>query len=393
MNLSNLKSEVLGASKSSTLLDRLASMPIPNLRDENFRFTSPPNLEAALTKISPQPEIAFEYPEVITDRLAVSSEAWNFDLAQEVSEGFAGLDFWQGDYLALWAETHAKNFSFIGSQENKPSWRRSLDFFSESGSSLFSRRIVHVGAGDTLNWVELQAGSSTVENGLVVAETQIVLEEGASLDWTQFQNWPKTIEHYSRYLIILKKDARMKYCAIHRGGRKGQNLYRTHSGSGAIIDFEAAIHIDGRRHFDCWVDNYHDAPAASTAVRVNSLASDQAKIVFNANLKISPKAPGTEAHQKSKSLLLSSQSSVEVMPKLEIAIDDVKVSHGASVSSLDENQLFYLRSRGFSEEAAKRLLLEAFLLPALEGLNSSAERTYWIDKLEISTTEELSIWK
>jgi len=397
LNLQSLKSIDAEPFDRQAALQLLGRLQVPSLKDENFRFTSLPNLASYLTS-EPGANVAasnlstdvLDYPEAFTDKAQSRLSSWDPQLAQEWGDKFRNLAFWQNDYLAAWADAHARQSSGIDSSDGES--RRSLEFF-EGTRGLFSRRQVRVRAGESMKWIEIMLGASQEAGGLIVGVTQILVEESGSLDWIQIQDWPEQAEHYGRYLIILEKNASLKYRAIHRGGRKGQNLIRTDSAEGARIDLEAAIHLDGRRQFDYWVDNYHDAEKTQTNVRVNSIATDQAKIIFNANLKLSSKAKGTEARQKSRSFLLSPRASIEVMPKLEIAIDDVKVSHGASVSNLDENQIFYLRSRGLSEEQAKSLLIEAFMLPTLRALGSNDEARYWAHRLNISSAEETDLWK
>jgi Fe-S cluster assembly protein SufD len=90
--------------------------------------------------------------------------------------------------------------------------------------------------------------------------------------------------------------------------------------------------------------------------------------VFNGKVIVHPQASGTDAHQLNRNLLLSKSAEVDTKPQLEIYADDVKCTHGATVGQLDEEQVFYLRSRGIEEGVAKSLLVYAFARDVIERI-------------------------
>ena len=95
---------------------------------------------------------------------------------------------------------------------------------------------------------------------------------------------------------------------------------------------------------------------------------DRARAVFQGRIVVHPKAQKADGHQLSKALLLSDRAEIDTKPELEIYADDVKCSHGAAVGDLDREALFYLRSRGIPEAAARNLLIEAFLAEAIQEI-------------------------
>ena len=94
----------------------------------------------------------------------------------------------------------------------------------------------------------------------------------------------------------------------------------------------------------------------------------KARARFDGRIIVNQDAQKTEAYQTNRNLLLSENAVVETLPQLEIYADDVKCSHGATVGYLDENEQFYMRSRGISLEEARRLQMLSFLSPVMEGL-------------------------
>ena len=110
------------------------------------------------------------------------------------------------------------------------------------------------------------------------------------------------------------------------------------------------------------------------------IISDDATAVFNGKIFVQPQAQKTNAYQSNKNILLSEGASVNTKPQLEIFADDVKCSHGCTVGQMDEEGLFYLRSRGISEDTARSLLIHAFAMDILEHIKPAILRSY-VDKL------------
>ncbi|MCZ6609155.1 MAG: SufD family Fe-S cluster assembly protein, partial [Alphaproteobacteria bacterium] len=94
--------------------------------------------------------------------------------------------------------------------------------------------------------------------------------------------------------------------------------------------------------------------------------------VFQGLVRVAPKAIGTDARQKNQALLLSDRASADTKPELEILADDVKCTHGATVSDLDADGLFYLMARGLSEAEARRLLIAGFIGDVIDRFDHGA---------------------
>ena len=110
------------------------------------------------------------------------------------------------------------------------------------------------------------------------------------------------------------------------------------------------------------------------------ILDDQASGVFNGKIYVRYQAQKTNAYQSNKNILLSDAASINTKPQLEIFADDVKCSHGCTIGRLDDENLFYLRSRGISENVARSLLLHGFAVDILEKIKPAPIREY-VDKL------------
>lgn len=140
------------------------------------------------------------------------------------------------------------------------------------------------------------------------------------------------------------------------------------AGEGAELDLTGVYACCGEQKVDFRITVKHLCAGCVSHQLFKGLAEDEARVKFEGLVYVAAGAEKTEALQENHSLLLSENAFVQSSPQLEIYADDVVCSHGATVGSLDENEQFYMRSRGISLEEARRLQILSFLSPILEGL-------------------------
>lgn len=140
------------------------------------------------------------------------------------------------------------------------------------------------------------------------------------------------------------------------------------AGEGAELDLTGVYACCGEQKVDFRITVRHLCAGCVSHQLFKGLAEDEARVKFEGLVYVAAGAEKTEALQENHSLLLSENAFVQSSPQLEIYADDVVCSHGATVGSLDENEQFYMRSRGISLEEARRLQILSFLSPVLDGL-------------------------
>ena len=132
-------------------------------------------------------------------------------------------------------------------------------------------------------------------------------------------------------------------------------------GQGAESDMLGLIFGEGEQQFDFHTLQGHHAPDTRSDLLYKSALDDRSHSTFTGIISIGKDAPRSEAYQANRNLLLSSGARADTEPKLEILIDDVaRCTHGATVGPVDEEQLFYLRSRGMDKQTATRMIVEGF---------------------------------
>ena len=132
------------------------------------------------------------------------------------------------------------------------------------------------------------------------------------------------------------------------------------------------------------VDMHHQKPHCNSRQLFKGIAGGAAKVDFYGKINVAQDAQKTEAYQENHNLLISDDAKVDTKPQLEIYADDVKCSHGATIGRLNEEEQFYMRSRGITLEDARVLQMISFISPVLENIKDEAEREDMMQRLENS---------
>jgi len=193
------------------------------------------------------------------------------------------------------------------------------------------------------------------------AVTEVVTERGAVLDHYRLQEESDLAFHIASTEIHQERDSRYFSCAISLGGEIAR-----HNLNVAVADENVETTIDGlyvvagRQHTDSHMVIDHQKPHSNSFQLYKGILDGKARAVFNGKVFVREGALLTDARQLNKNLLLSAEAHVDTKPELEIFADDVKCSHGATVGQLEDEELFYLASRGIPQEQARALLTYGF---------------------------------
>ena len=146
------------------------------------------------------------------------------------------------------------------------------------------------------------------------------------------------------------------------------------TGEGAEANIYGAYVCGGEEKVKIAVDMYHDVPHCNSRQLFKGIAGGESRVDFYGKIIVAQDAQRTEAYQENHNLLLSDKAKVDTKPQLEIYADDVKCSHGATIGRLNEEEQFYMRSRGISLEDAKVLQMISFIAPVLENVQDETQR-------------------
>lgn len=191
---------------------------------------------------------------------------------------------------------------------------------------------------------------------------EIYLGAGAELNHYKFQNEACKAAHIAFNAVRIKRNGVYNGFCLQKGADLGRNETRVQLlEEEAKAEVNAAYLMNGWATLDTTTDIEHLAEKTYSSQLIKGVVGGEAKGVFQGKIRIAPNAQKTEGRQLHKALLLSDTAEIDVKPELEIYADDVKCSHGAASGELDQEQLFYLRSRGIGEEEARQMLIDAYL--------------------------------
>lgn len=227
------------------------------------------------------------------------------------------------------------------------------------GTASHLRVIVELCAGARLQLIETFTGGDG--QALSVQATQLFVAEGSSLEHTRLFECAADAALVDQLEANVGRDASYRQALFMLGGRvlrSSQRLQLRGSGAEAVLD--GLFVVDGSRQADLYTVIDHQGPRTRSRERVHGVASGRGRAAFNGRILVGPAATGSDSSQASRNLLLSPTAEINARPQLEILTDEVKCSHGATVGSLDPDQLFYLLSRGIDPESARGILTFAF---------------------------------
>lgn len=183
--------------------------------------------------------------------------------------------------------------------------------------------------------------------------------------------------------IVLEQDARLSIVILAMPGTDcSLPLEVVLSGRGASADISGAYICGGDEKIRISVNLRHEVPDCSSRQLFKGIAGGRSSVDFYGKITVVKDAQRTEAYQENHNILLSDYAKVNTRPQLEIYADDVKCSHGATIGRLNEEEQFYMRSRGISLEDARVLQMISFLSPVLDTVGDTELREHKTVELE-----------
>ena len=376
----------------------------PSTKDEAWRFTSvaplvrtafqtpppggrpAPELLAATTFGSAWdgPRVVFVngalVPELSSPRLpeglritslkeAVGDDAMEAHLAPEADERSAFTSLNQ----ALWEDGAVVRVA-PGAVLAAPVHLVFLSGPAETPTMSHPRNLVLLGPRSQLTLVESYGGPEG-QAYLTNSLTQVALEEGAVLDHYRLQQEGTAAFHVGETRVRQGRSSSYASHSLALGAALSRHdLRQVFAGEGGQCQLNGLFLVTGSQHTDThtWVD--HTQPHCTTRELYKGVLDGQSHGVFVGKIRVGPGAQKTDAQQTNRNLLLSRRALVDSVPQLEILADDVKCKHGSTTGQLDPSALFYLRSRGLGEEAARSLLTYAFASDVVDRIRLAPVR-------------------
>jgi Fe-S cluster assembly protein SufD len=223
---------------------------------------------------------------------------------------------------------------------------------------------------------EGRGGGQSLSSGVV----EIHVGDGAQVRYLSVQDWGTDLFEFTTRRAVLGRDSHITWVVSALGSRLSKaNLRTTLGGTGASTKMYGLYFTQRGQHFDHYTEQDHVADHTTSDLLFKGALRGRSRTVFRGLIRVEPGAQQTDAYQANRNLLLSDKAKADSMPILEIQADDVRCTHGATVGQLDEEQLFYLKSRGLPRVAAEQIIVEGFFAEVLdkvplEGLRGTLQR-------------------
>lgn len=242
-----------------------------------------------------------------------------------------------------------------------------------SGGSTFPHTLIVAGENSKVTLVDYFESSDAKAPGLALGVNDLFLEAGAKLTYICAQNWSENALAFQVNSTVVGRDA----SAVSMNLNLGASYARTESvsrlvGQGGRSDMLAISVAEGAQEFDQRTLQDHQQPDTASDLLYKNSLSDASRTIFAGLIRVEPHAHRTDAYQKVRNLLLSDEAEANSMPGLEILADEVRCTHGATSGQVDEEEMFYLLSRGISPLVAKQLIVAGFLNEVVERLDHKA---------------------
>ncbi len=236
-------------------------------------------------------------------------------------------------------------------------------------AGLFPHTLIIADAGSEVTYIEAYGSETQSEQAMSDHAIELFLKEGANLTFVTLQNWGRHMYSLGAQRAMLDRDATLQWVI----GTLGSKVTKTHHeifmmGPGSTGNIHGFYFADGNQHLDHHTQQDHFAGHTTTDLLFKGVLKDKARTVYQGLIHVHKNAQRSDAYQANRNLNLSPKARADSIPGLEIEANDVRCTHGATIGQVDEEQMFYLRSRGLSEALAQRLIVEGFLEPLMDRI-------------------------
>ena len=369
------------------LLQRYQALPLPDTSMEAWRFTDLSGFDPDAFAV-PNGHVGGQTP-------AMSEQAMlDIDAAAVATVGEAGVEVGpvpEGVTFEALTDDAERLGTLVGADDkftahNAALWKHGLLVRVAKGvelekplyvriastsvdASLFWRLLVVAEEGSRFSLVEEYVSGSPDLSAYSNAAVELFVEQGSKLEYVSVQNYSVETWHFATHHARVERDAELDWVAGGFGSRKGKvRIQNDLAGPGATSRVTGAYFADGTQHLDYDTFQEHIAPNTTSDFAFKGALRDRATAVWRGMIRVERDAQKTNAYQENRNLMLSPTTHAVPIPGLEILANDVRCTHGATVSRVDRDELFYAMARGLSRGEAERLIVRGFFQDILDRI-------------------------
>ena len=244
-------------------------------------------------------------------------------------------------------------------------------------ASCFPHTLIVAEENSRVTLIDYFASADPQAGGFACGVNDLWLGPGAKVTYVNVQQWGERVRGVQMNSTVVGRDAAAVALSAHFGGGYVRSESISHlRGPGGRSDMLCFAVADGRREIDQRTLQIHEVPHTTSDLLYKNSLDDQARSIYAGLIRVAPGAHFTDAYQKVRNVLLSDEAEANSAPGLEIQADNVRCTHGATSGQLEEDELFYLLSRGIPRKAAQRLIVVGFLQEVIDRLPYAPAREH-----------------
>ncbi len=255
------------------------------------------------------------------------------------------------------------------------------------GKAFFSHLLVFLEEQASVTYVHEYASPEETAQSMHSGIVEIQVGQAANLRFVELQSWGKHLWNFSHERANVERDGRLDWIFGAVGSKLTKNFTEINlAGEGSEGRMSGFYFTDGDQHLDHDTQQNHNAAHTTSDLLFKGALKDKSRSVWQGMIYVAPGAQKTDGYQSNPNLVLSDDARADSIPGLEILADDVRCTHGATIGKIDEEEVFYLGSRGIPREVAKRVIVEGFFDPIMQRIPFEKVRTRLqqaiVDKLD-----------
>ncbi len=207
------------------------------------------------------------------------------------------------------------------------------------------------------------------EAALCASVVEVEARRGATVNYISLQEWGHGVHHFQTQRFTGRRDTTLRSLAVNLGSIFARTQVESVlSGEGSFSEMLGLYFADSDQHFAQRTLQHHDAPHSTSDLLYKGALKERSRSEYSGLIKVAKGAQGTDAYQANRNLVLSDEALAHSIPQLEIEANEVRCTHGATVSPVEEEHLFYLMSRGIDKVTAQKLIVFGFFRDVLDRI-------------------------
>lgn len=235
-----------------------------------------------------------------------------------------------------------------------------LSALSDGGVDL-TRTLVILDEGAEATMLSETASTTESGAGFHCGSIELILQPGASLRYVSLQNWGEGVWHFAHQKADVGRNARIQWTIGALGARLAKvNQQVALTGQDSEAQVNGVMFTQGKQHLSYNTRQHHQAPFCRSDLLYKAALQDRSRTVWRGMIKVDELAQRTDAYQRNDNLMLAKTARADSIPGLEIQADDVRCTHGSTSGRVDDQQVFYAMTRGYTRQEAVRMIVAGF---------------------------------